>query len=343
MIRWEQTMELKILRHQGKSLRQIADEVGLSVNTIRKYLKLEGPPCYKKRAIVIKKLDPYRGYLIDRIESAHPLKLPVTVLFREIQGQGYQGGLTQLRLYVRSLAPVVLPDKDIRFETPPGKQMQVDWIEFRKGKNFLAAFVATLGFSRTSYVHFVTNERLETLIECHKQSFDYFGGVPYEVLYDNMKTVIISRDTYGPGKHRFNKGLLDFAKHYGFRLKVCRPYRAKTKGKVERFNRYLRESFYNPLASHFKKERLDLDANSANTEVSKWLKEVANVRVHRTTGGIPFKRLLEEQKSLQPLPKPYCGTIKVAHQIKKTEELAQFCQKSLQHPLAIYQQILEAL
>ena len=116
-------------------------------------------------------------------------------------------------------------------------------IEFRKGQNTLSAFVATLGYSRASYVEFVTNEKLVTLIECHKRAFDYFGGVPEEVLYDNMKTVILDRDTYGPGIHRFNKGMLDFAKHYGFCLKVCRPYRAKTKGKVERFNRYLRESF----------------------------------------------------------------------------------------------------
>ena len=83
-------------------------------------------------------------------------------------------------------------------------------IEFRKGQNTLSAFVATLGYSRASYVEFVTNEKLVTLIECHERAFDYFG-VPEEVLYDNMKTVILDRDTYGPGIHRFNKGMLDFA------------------------------------------------------------------------------------------------------------------------------------
>ena len=143
----------------------------------------DGNPSYKERPPVIKKLNPYREYLLQRVKSAHPLKLPAAVLLREIQRQGYLGGLTQLRLYIRSLKPVCLPEKEIRVETLSGRQMQVDWIEFRKGKEFLAAFVATLGFSRTSYVHFVTNERLGTLIECHKQAFGYFGGVPYEALY----------------------------------------------------------------------------------------------------------------------------------------------------------------
>ncbi len=162
--------------------------------------------------------------------------------------------------------------------------MQVDWIEFGKAKNSLSAFVATLGFSRSSYVEFVSNEKLATLIECHKRAFDYFGGVPEEVLYDNMKTVILNRDTYGAGLHRFNKGMLDFAGHYGFRLKVCRPYRAKTKGKVERFNRYIRYSFYNPLVTKLKTSGLVLDVDTANTEVLKWLRDTANLRIHGTTG-----------------------------------------------------------
>ena len=170
-------------------------------------------------------------------------------------------------------------------------------MNFVRVKILYQLFVATLGYSRASYVEFVTNEKLVTLIECHKRAFDYFGGVPEEVLYDNMKTVILDRDTYGPGIHRFNKGMLDFAKHYGFCLKVCRPYRAKTKGKVERFNRYLRESFYNPLATKLKTAELVLDVDTANSEVLKWLRDIANMRVHGTTGEIPAERLKFEEHS----------------------------------------------
>jgi transposase len=293
---------------------------------------------------VVEKLEPYKAYVKQRINSSHPVWLPATVLWQEVKGQGYKGGLTQLRVYLSSLKPVVV-EESVRFETAPGRQMQVDWIEFRKGKDFLAAFVGTLCYCRASYVRFVTNEKLATLIQCHEEAFDYFGGVPTEVLYDNMKTVILERDTYGAGKHRFNPGMLDFAKHHGFQLKVCRPYRAKTKGKVERFNRYLRYSFYNPLMSRLKTAGLVLDSQTANIEVLKWLKETANRRVHGTTKEIPFERLAEEQSSLQCLPLPYRGDVKLARAVDvKEETMPSWCsQQPLQHPLSVYQQVLEAL
>ena len=131
----------------------------------------------------------------------------------------------------------------IRFETDPGQQMQVDWIEFPK--DGLSAFVATMGYSRASYVEYVTDEKVETLIQCHMNAFAYFGGVPAEGLYDNMKTVFIKRNAYGRGKHKFNEQFRDFAKHCGMALKVCKPYRAQTKGKAERFNHYPRYTFHN--------------------------------------------------------------------------------------------------
>jgi len=92
--------------------------------------------------------------------------------------------------------------------------MQVDWAKIRKGKDFLAAFVATISYSRVSYVRFVNSEKLESLLECHKEAFEYLGGVPYEILYDNMKTVIIERDAYGCDKHRFKSGILGSNESY---------------------------------------------------------------------------------------------------------------------------------
>lgn len=159
-----------------------------------------------------------------------------------------------------------------------------------------------------------------------------------------MKTVILERDTYGPGKHRYHSGMLDFAKHYNFRLRVCRPYRAQTKGKVERFNRYLRQSFYNPLASQLKSVNLKLDMQTANIEVLKWLRDIANVRMHGTTKVSPIERLKEEQNYLQPLPRPYLGDIRAARPEKISEDYSQtFCSQPMQRPLSVYQQILEAL
>lgn len=331
-------MEIKILKRQGRSLRQIANQVGVSVNTVRKYQVRQESPCYKARPIRVKKLDAYLDYLQHRVRTAHPLWLPAVVLLREIQMQGYTGGISQLRAYLLSLKPVSVEAPIIRFETAAGEQMQVDWVEFRRGRDFLAAFVATLGHSRMSYVTFVDNERCETLIDCHQQAFEYFGGVPLKVLYDNMKTVIITRDAYGPGHHRFHAGMLDFAHHYGFQLTVCRPYRPQTKGKIERFNRYLRYSFYNPLISQLKGQGETLDIVTANREVRTWLNDIANQRLHATTERRPVDLLASEQLSLQPLPPVYTGDLKSA----RSQTLSEVVPVSLQHPLDVYQQLLEA-
>jgi len=133
-------------------------------------------------------------------------------------------------------------------------------------------------------------------------AFEYFDGVPQEVLFDNAKSVIIERDLYGPGQHRWHAGMLELARDYGFQLRVCRPYRARTKGKVERFNGYLKGSFIVPLAATLRAGGLKLYVATANREVLRWLAEVANVRIHGTTGAAPNTRLVEDHAHLARLP-----------------------------------------
>jgi transposase len=205
------------------------------------------------------------------------------VLHQEIVLRGYTGGLSQLRAFLRTLKPRPAEEPVVRFETLPGEQMQVDWVEFRKGKSPLHAFCATLGYSRASYVEFVSDMKVETLIACHGHAFTALGGVPRRILYDNMKTVVLERDVYGEGQHRYHAGFLDYARHSGFIIKLCQPYRAKTKGKVERFNGYLRRSFYVPLVSRLAQNQQQLDVLTANAEVGHWLRDVANQRLHGTT------------------------------------------------------------
>lgn len=207
----------------------------------------------------------------------------------------------------------------------------------------VVAFVATLGYSRASFVEFVTSEKLETLITCHEHAFDFFGGVPKEILYDNMKTVVLARDAYGPGEHRFQPAFLDFAGHCGFVPRLCRPYRAKTKGKVERFNGYLRRSFYNPLASKLKQDRLLLDADTANAAVLSWLRDIANARVHGTTKAIPRERLQAERVALQALPPPYGKRLPAPAMPapSRPPEWARYHTTPLQHDLSVYDHLLE--
>src|SRR5215469_5512056 len=127
-----------------------------------------------------------------------------------------------------------------------------------------------------------------------------------------MRTVVLQRHGYGRGRHRFYPGFLDFARHCGLQPRLCAPYRAQTKGKVERFIRYLRESFWVPLSSRLAQEGLIVDRETANLAVKRWLREVANVRIHGTTGAIPAERLVSERMQLQPVPTPYGGrTVRV--------------------------------
>lgn len=305
-------MEIQLLKKHGKSLRQIAEEVGCSVNTVRRHLMSEGKPKYERKVKRVRKLEAHEAYLRARQESAKPLWIPATVLYREIVARGYVGGQSQLRAFMRTLKPVQVLETSVRFETAPGEQMQVDWVEFRKGRDPLHAFCATLGHSRASYVEYVTDMKVETLIRCHQHAFEALGGVPKRILYDNMKTVVLERDTYGEGQHRYHAGFLEYAKHSGFIIKLCRPYRAKTKGKVERFNGYLRRSFYVPLTSRLAQGGLKLDVVTANVEVTHWLADVANERVHGTTEVKPSMRLKEELPYLQPIPAPWRGQIVAA-------------------------------
>jgi transposase len=336
-------MQIKILHKQGKSLRAIACELGCSVNTVRKYLNGEAAPAYQGRARRETKIAPFAPYLRERVAAAAPSWIPATVLWREIQQKGFAGCERTVRHFVATLRPVRAPDPLVRFETGPGDQMQVDWIEFRRRKGAsLFAFVAPLGYSRATYVEFVSDMRLDTLLTCHANCFVWFGGVPRRGLYDNMKTVVIERDAYGPKLHRFQPGFLDFAGHYGFRPELCRPYRAKTKSKVERFNGYLRRSFYVPLVARLKSVGLELDVVTANTEVWRWLREVAHRRLHGTTKLQPGEQLIVERQSLQSLPPPYPALIKASVPASGRELRERFHDwlSPLQHPLSVYDQMM---
>ncbi|GHL39937.1 hypothetical protein ECZU38_08960 [Escherichia coli] len=217
MVTFETVMEIKILHKQGMSSRAIARELGISRNTVKRYLQAKSePPKYTPRPAVASLLDEYRDYIRQRIADAHPYKIPATVIAREIRDQGYRGGMTILRGFIRSLSVPQEQEPAVRFETEPGRQMQVDWGTMRNGRSPLHVFVAVLGYSRMLYIEFTDNMRYDTLETCHRNAFRFFGGVPREVLYDNMKTVVLQRDAYQTGQHRFHPSLWQFGKEMGF-------------------------------------------------------------------------------------------------------------------------------
>src|SRR5690606_10131456 len=124
------------------------------------------------------------------------------------------GQLRSLQSFMRAYRPAPQSDPVVRFETAAGQQMQCDFVVFRRGADPLYAFTATLGFSRWRWTHSAPNERAQTLVRCHHALFETLGGVPKEILYDNARTIVLERDAYGEGQHRWHPQLLDLAKHY---------------------------------------------------------------------------------------------------------------------------------
>jgi transposase len=295
MILQETWVMIKHLQQQGVSIRAIARQLGIDRNTVRRALRREGLPRYIRTTPRASKLDPFKPYLERRLVECP--ELTAVRLFQEIQAQGYPGRCSILRAFLRPLRQEHrrLGQLTVRFETAPGEQGQIDWGHFgtilHHGQRCpLYGFVMVLGYSRALFVHFTTTQRLETFLRCHLQAFEAFGGYPRELLYDNAKTVVLARpdlraDAAGQGPH-WHPTFLDFAGYYGFTPRLCRPYRARTKGKVERMIRYVRESFF--AGCQF------VDLTDLNRQAALWCATVANTRVHATTGEVPAVRLVRE-------------------------------------------------
>ncbi|MBD8524368.1 IS21 family transposase [Pseudomarimonas arenosa] len=301
MLVQEDAVEIEVLLKQGMGVREVARRCGVSRNTVRR-VRDEGSRRRYRRAERASKLDPFQDYVRDRLAAAAPAWIPATVILREIRELGYRGSHSILRAFMASLRPVKPPEPVVRFETAPGQQMQIDWAEFRFDGLRWFAFVVVLGYSRWIFGRFVDDQRFETLRDLHVAAFEAMGGVPREGLYDNMATVVLKRDADGKGRHRFHDGMLTLSREYGFTLRLCKPYRARTKGKVERGIRYVRESFFEPLRAEFRQRGEALTLNIVNARFADWQASIANQRVHGTTGERPADRLLLERAKLLPLP-----------------------------------------
>jgi transposase len=288
MIRWEQWMDVKQLHRQGLSKREIARQTGLSRNTVAKLLRQPAPEPFHKPARA-SSLDAFKPYLSERWDK---YRLRAPRLMEEIQAQGYSGCINLVQRYLKTLrdTEVVKQRATVRFETAPGQQAQADWAhvgEDEFGKIY--AFVTVLSFSRMLYVQFTRSMQTQELIRCHQGAFEYFGGVPACVLFDNQAQVRLSSGDW-------NALFWDFSAHFGFTPRTHRPYRPRTKGKVERMVDYLKDNFL--LGRAF----AGFDDLAAQGRL--WL-EQANSRVHATTGERPRDLLAREKLAPLSLVRPY--------------------------------------
>jgi len=304
MISYEEFVMIHTLKKQGYSIRGISRITGLDRRTISKRLK-EDSLKPRKKVVYKSKLDTFKSYIEKRVKEALPDKIPSTVIYREILDMGYEGKGRVVQSFVSNLYKKFMPLKEesiVRFETLPGEQAQVDWTVIKGGKNPIYAFIMILGYSRYTYVYFTDNMRYDTFEDCHKKAYSYFGGIPKNILYDNLKSVVIKRNAYGAGKHKFNEKFLDFSRDYGFNPLLCKPYRAKTKGKVERYIGYLKRNFYIPLKAKLKNSSLVIDCELLNSQIFSWL-EITSNRVHSTLKQKPRELFEIEKKALLPLVK----------------------------------------
>jgi transposase len=286
------------LHQQGLSLSAIARRTGLHRETVRKYVErgLE-TPAYGPRQPRPTKLMPFERFLRERI-AAFP-ELTGRRLHREIGELGYDGGYTAIKEFLRDIRPSGPAGFEVRFETPPGRQAQVDFAHFRTvfedepgSEHIVWLFSLVLGHSRMLWGRFVVHQDMQTLLRCHTAAFEALGGVPEQILYDRMRTVF-AREDRETSHIVSNPTLIAFAHHYGYLPRACQAYRAKTKGKVERPFRYIREDFF--LGRRFR------NLDDLNLQFRQWLDQVANARTHATTRRVVAEHF-EERRVLQPLP-----------------------------------------
>ena len=248
-------------------------------------------------------LDSFKPYLKARWEL---YQLSGIRLHEEIKAQGFKGSVDIVQRYLTTLkdAQVASTRATVRFETAPGEQAQADWahIGVVQGKK-VYAFVMVLSFSRMLFVSFRHSMTLLELISCHQEAFEFFGGVPGKILYDNMAQV---RQPYNKELHPL---MADFAAHYGFAVKTHRPYRPRTKGKVERHVGFVEDNFI--------KGRAFIDFDDLVLQEQNW-RRGANARVHATTGEKPMDTLLREK--LTPIKDFVPYVIAIRHERKVDTE-----------------------
>jgi Transposase and inactivated derivatives len=273
----------------GKSAYAIGKELGISKNTARKYITRneDSPPKIDR----FSKLNVYKPLLHEFMNQGI---FNCVVLLERLRDAGYSGGISIVKEYVHPYRPAKALPAVRRYETPAGKQAQMDWgichyTDSNGTFHKVPVFVMILGKSRVKYAEFTSRCDLSSLQRCIVNAFLYFGGMPKEVLTDNMKTVVSGREA---GKPVWNTRFADFAAELGFVPKVCRVRAPQTKGKVERLVKYVKDNF---LPGRRFENLADL-----NRQALSWCRQ-ADEKVHHTTGKIPLQELANERlKELPP-------------------------------------------
>ena len=283
----------------GASVSAIARELGLDRKTVRGCIKRDLWTPYSRQVARATVLDAHMDWLRRR---APQVAFSARILHQELRAQrGFTGCYEVVKVAVRPLraTATVAAVTQMRFETAPGEQAQVDWGQVKVWlggeRTEVHVFVMTLGFSRRGYAEGYLGERMESLLQAHEHAFAHFGGVCQSLLYDRMRTVTTgtTEDDAGLRRAKLNPRFQSFAGHWGFTIRLCRPYRAKTKGKVESGVKYVKRNFL--------PGRTFVDVVDFQAQLDEWNATIADCRLHGTTHEPPIVRYERERGQLVPL------------------------------------------
>jgi len=288
--RWREIHRMS--REEKLPIAEIARRLDLDRKTIRRCLRREQWQSYQRASRTDTLLAAHADFLRERAPAVH---YSAQVLYQELKERDYTGGYDTVKRFVQPLrtAEGLAERASVRFETPPGHQSQIDWgsarVHFRHQPVVLHVFVLTLGYSRRGFMEPALNEQMPQFLDAHERAFDHFGGHTREHLYDRPRTICRPD---GAGGVVWNPTFQSFARYWGFEARLCRPYRARTKGKVESGVKYIKRNF---LVGRSFADLIDV-----REQWAAWNATVSDVRVHGTTHQLPLERFTEERTHLLP-------------------------------------------
>jgi transposase len=288
-------LDILTLHRKGLKQRAIARKLGISRNTVKKYVEnphLVFEPARSRSRKSL--LDSYKDNIKAWIEEDSDYT--ATWIYDRLSNMGFIGSYEIVKRKVRQIKENYHKVAYMRFETEPGYQAQVDFGEFQVAKpdgsiEKLYLFSMILGYSRKIYAELIERCDLPTFLDCHINAFEHLGGVPEQILYDRMKNVYIGKIA---GKRKFNDTLMGFALHYGFKPEVTPAYAAWVKGKIERPYSFIREGFWRGYGF--------ICIETANRDLINWLCK-KDERVHGTTHEVVRVRFEREKPHLRVLPR----------------------------------------
>jgi transposase len=298
---------IRYLHAQGVGIRAICREVGVSRKAVRRALRTEGVPGYRRTKRPNPKLAPFEARIRELYFRE---QLIGSRIVREVRGQGYTGSASALYAYLKGLRAALPSGKATeRFETAPGQQGQFDWspytVELGGELARVIVYGMALGYSRRKHYTASLDETQASIFEAVEGCLRHFGGAPKALLVDNAKAFVLDAN---PAHFRWNPQFLELCGPYRVKPRACRPYRARTKGKVERPFFYLEEQFIK--GTRFDSFQHFLQALAA------FERDDLDRRVHGTTGERPIDRFGAEAPHLTPLPEQrFVGTLALSRKV----------------------------